>query len=190
VALAHHREDLLETRLIRLIRGAGPQGLEAMSVQDDWKLRPLLSLSRRQLEDYARVRGLQWVEDPSNRNSDHLRNWLRAEWLPSLENQRPGAGRALARSLQELCTSGKDRALGQELGNFVGLRRDSLKHVNAHQRRALIARYFLALGVRNYGQTHIDEVVKRLSTRAKTSRFELLGFNWEITQDLLWASRV
>ena len=190
VAFAHHCEDLLETRLIRLIRGAGPQGLESMRVLHDGKLRPLLGVSRAEIENYARLRALRWVEDPSNSTVDHLRNWLRREWLPLLEQQRPGASQALARSLQSLLGQNLSTELEKDLGTFVGLRRESLRSVSSQRQKQLIAQYLKSLGLKNYAQTHVEEIVKRLGTDRKTTQFELLGLSWKITQDLLWASRV
>ena len=53
VVLGHHADDLLETRLIRLIRGVGAEGLPSMSFRDGDRLRPLLSLSRNELETFV-----------------------------------------------------------------------------------------------------------------------------------------
>ena len=61
VVTAHHSDDLLETQLLRLIRGVGPQGLQAMSPMGDKKFRPLLEFTRCELEVYARENGfLSW----------------------------------------------------------------------------------------------------------------------------------
>ncbi len=73
VALAHTRDDVAETFLMRLARGAGVDGLAAMVAC--WHeggviwLRPLLAVSRGELRDYLRARGLGWAEDPSNDNA-------------------------------------------------------------------------------------------------------------------------
>ena len=72
VALAHTQDDLAETLLMRLARGAGVDGLSAMTPawQEDgvtW-LRPLLGVSRGRLRDWLSSRGLAWIDDPSNDN--------------------------------------------------------------------------------------------------------------------------
>lgn len=179
VALAHHADDLLETRMIRLIRGVGAQGLRAMSVLRGGKFRPLLSLSRREIETYAQLAGLKWVEDPSNQQTDVLRNWLRHEWLPSLEGQRPGALKALARSLETVAPKAQDF----ELAHYVGLRRERLS-------RPLVAKYLKALGVTGYAQTHVDEILKRVSAAQRNLEFDMLGFRFQTSREFLWASRV
>jgi len=179
IAFAHHEDDLLETRLIRLIRGAGAQGLRAMSKYRGGKFRPLLGLSRAEIEAYARITKLEWVEDPSNRKTDILRNWLRHEWLPSLETRRPGAVKTLARSLETVAP----RAQDFDLASCVGLRRDRLS-------RALVAQYLKALGLRGYAQTHVDEILKRVSSPERNLEFDMLGFRFQVSREFLWASRV
>ncbi len=99
--LAHHADDQAETLLFRLLRGAGPRGLAAMAErrteQERTILRPLLGESRAMLEKLARVRGLDWVEDPSNRETGPDRNFLRHRVLPLLTERWPGAVDTLAR---------------------------------------------------------------------------------------------
>ncbi len=188
VAYAHHRDDLLETRVLRLIRGSGKQGLTAMTLFRQGKFRPLLNLARTEIEDYALAKGLHWKMDPSNAVDDALRNWLRNQWLPALERKRPGAMKTLARSIETLLP----QALGQEWPDipYVGLRRELFISADVSERRELLARYLRAMGINGYGQTHIDEIVKRLRTRRKNFAFAMLGLKFTVSPDFLWASRV
>jgi tRNA(Ile)-lysidine synthase len=102
LALAHHRDDQAETILLKLLRGAGPEGLGGMRVLRAlgkgslW--RPLLNLPRSALTDYARAHDLHWIEDPSNADTQLRRNFLRAEILPRLAQRWPDAHAALAHS--------------------------------------------------------------------------------------------
>lgn len=196
IVLAHHGDDLLETRLLRLIRGAGPQGLRSMSLYNfkSKKLRPLLELSRSDLETYAKARswraGLNWLEDPTNQETEALRNWIRHEWLPSLEARQKGASKALARSLEVLCPS---EALGQAVNpeNYVGLRRSGLLDTSSVQQQSVVAAFLKSLGVKDYGRVHVLEILKRLRSKRRDEKdFTMLGFCFHITPDLLWASRV
>ena len=98
VALAHHEQDLAETVLIRLLRGTGSVGLAAMRPRRGKYVRPMLGVSREAIVAYARAMGLTWVEDPTNEERIALRNRIRHELTPLLEQIRPGAIRALARS--------------------------------------------------------------------------------------------
>jgi tRNA(Ile)-lysidine synthase len=98
VALGHHRDDLAETVLIRLMRGTGPTGLAAMRPRRGRYVRPLLDVGRPEILAYAQARGLRWVEDPTNQQLEALRNQLRHRILPLLEQIRPGSTGSLARS--------------------------------------------------------------------------------------------
>lgn len=77
VALGHTRDDVAETFLMRLGRGAGVDGLSAMAARREVSgvtfLRPLLDVSRAELRDWLRARGVEWVEDPSNENDRFAR---------------------------------------------------------------------------------------------------------------------
>ncbi|AWT10813.1 tRNA lysidine(34) synthetase TilS [Stutzerimonas frequens] len=97
-----HRDDQAETLLFRLLRGAGVRGLAAMpgvrSMGRGSLVRPLLDVSRAELEDYARANGLSWVEDPSNQRLEYSRNFLRRQVLPLLQQRWPRAASSLART--------------------------------------------------------------------------------------------
>lgn len=91
--LAHHRDDQAETLLLRLMRGAGPKGLAAIPAQRPLGaaqlLRPLLDVSRADLEAYAQTCQLCWVEDDSNSDERFDRNYLRRQVMPLLEARWP-----------------------------------------------------------------------------------------------------
>jgi tRNA(Ile)-lysidine synthase len=102
LALAHHADDQAETILLKLLRGAGPEGLGGMRrlrVFANGRLwRPLLDVPRSVLEKYARACGFGWIDDPSNADISLARNFLRREILPHLRPQWPDATLALAHS--------------------------------------------------------------------------------------------
>jgi tRNA(Ile)-lysidine synthase len=89
IATAHNADDQAETVLLRLLRGTGPDGLGGIPERspDARVVRPLLRVARRDIEAFARERGLQWREDASNQNSDYARNRLRHHWLPGLRRE-------------------------------------------------------------------------------------------------------
>jgi tRNA(Ile)-lysidine synthase len=103
---AQHRDDQAETLLFRLLRGAGARGLAAMPASRPLGVgqlvRPLLEVSRAQLEAYASEHGLVWVEDPSNRDERFSRNFLRQQVLPLLTQRWPQAVASMARSAAHL----------------------------------------------------------------------------------------
>lgn len=99
---AHHRDDQAETFLLRALRGSGPDGLAAMrpwrKFAAGWHWRPLLETPRRELLAYADQHGLAWLEDPSNEDLHHDRNFLRQRILPLLRERWPQADAAFTRS--------------------------------------------------------------------------------------------
>lgn len=99
---AHHADDQAETILLRLIRGAGPEGLAGISplrrFGQGWLWRPLLDQSRAAIEDWIERYGLQCIRDPANDCLDFDRNQLRHRVLPELRERWPGVDTALRRS--------------------------------------------------------------------------------------------
>ena len=143
VAVGHHRGDQAETVLLNLARGSGPEGLAGMRPKrllrnektgDEEEtasrsgnarpsaplhsriqlIRPLLGVSRDQIEAYAHEHGLSWREDASNRDARFKRAALRRDVLPALEGHFPGASERLARSAT-LMRAYVDEALRPEL---------------------------------------------------------------------------
>lgn len=99
---AHHQDDQAETLLLQLLRGAGAKGLAAMGMQSALghatQLRPLLHLSREEIQGYAEANNFTWVDDHSNSDTRFDRNYLRHEVMPCLKQRWPAAARTLSRS--------------------------------------------------------------------------------------------
>jgi tRNA(Ile)-lysidine synthase len=98
LATGHTLDDQAETVLLQLLRGAGPDGLAAMTVRSGHLLRPLLGVRRSQTRACCAAAALPWREDPTNAGQEPLRNRVRTRLLPLLEELRPGATQALART--------------------------------------------------------------------------------------------
>ncbi len=102
--LGHHGDDQAETVLLRLLRGAGPKGLAAMEplrvFEQGYLLRPLLAVSRSDLERYARDHQLDWIEDESNHSDQFDRNFLRNEVMPRLLQRWPSCVETINRNAQ------------------------------------------------------------------------------------------
>lgn len=86
IATAHTLDDQAETVLLRLLRGAGPDGLAGIPERSPGGgiLRPLLGVSRREVLAFAAGEGFAWREDPSNQSPAYARNRLRHDWIPAL----------------------------------------------------------------------------------------------------------
>jgi len=98
---AHHLDDQIETILYRIFRGTGLDGLR--SIRQNTKFgkgllcRPLINVPREAIEQYAKLNNIKWIEDPSNKNIDFDRNYLRNNIIPSIKKRWPKAQRAITR---------------------------------------------------------------------------------------------
>ena len=90
IATAHNADDNAETLLLHLLRGCGLQGLTGIQPLRGRLIRPMLEVTRAQVEEYLRVYSLPHVEDSSNAGDEYLRNRLRHQVLPLLEELAPG----------------------------------------------------------------------------------------------------
>ncbi|PIE41388.1 MAG: tRNA lysidine(34) synthetase TilS [Gammaproteobacteria bacterium] len=117
--LAHHLDDQIETLLYRLVRGSGALGLRGIDSYVErgslaiW--RPLMASSRADLEHYGADQQLQWVEDPSNQDIRHDRNFIRQQLLPLMASRWPAVRDTLGRSGRLL---GEASALANDLARI------------------------------------------------------------------------
>ena len=109
--LGHHQDDQVETFMMRLMRGSGMTGLTAMESERPLGrgllLRPLLSVSREQIESYAQEYELPFVDDESNDDTSFDRNWWRHEMLPLLNQRYPQANQSVMKTISILQTEHK-----------------------------------------------------------------------------------
>ena len=96
LALAHHADDQAETVLMRLARGTGIKGASGMRLCTDQTIRPLLGLSRREIEVFAVKREIAFRQDASNEDRTYSRNFIRHDIMAPLEKRYPGAGAHIA----------------------------------------------------------------------------------------------
>ncbi len=181
VVTAHHWDDLLETRLIRLIRGTGPQGLEGMREIQFGIWRPFLHVGKPELTRYAEKWKLKWLEDPSNKDEKKLRNWVRRKWLPELEKMRPGSSAALARSLELI--SKQDTVLVEIKAG--ALDRNLLTNFNDAKKQQVLAQFLREQNITNYSLNQINEVIKRLNTKRKRFAFVVAHLRWQVSDKYL-----
>jgi tRNA(Ile)-lysidine synthase len=105
----HHLDDQIETFFMRAIRGSGLTGLASIPKQRNLSrtntcqiLRPLLSVEKSQLIEYAKDQQLNWVEDESNQDSSLDRNWWRNELLPKIWQRYPKQKQSLSRTISTI----------------------------------------------------------------------------------------
>ncbi len=90
IAVAHHKDDQVETILQKMFRGAGLESWSAMQVWDGELFRPLLHYSKEEIKAYCEKKSIPYRTDHSNLESEFARNFLRNEWLENLERHFPG----------------------------------------------------------------------------------------------------
>lgn len=102
ILTGHHLDDQAETFLLALKRGSGVKGLSSMQaetlLQGRHLLRPLLTISRKEIEQYAQNEKLSWIEDDSNQDNKYDRNFIRHQIMPLLKNRWAGITKSIARS--------------------------------------------------------------------------------------------
>ena len=104
IATAHHAEDNAETMLWNLVRGSGARGLSGIPPVRGRIIRPMLNVTRPQIEAYLRENGLSCVFDSSNRADDNPRNRIRHHVLPLLLAENPSAMEHISAAAESLRT--------------------------------------------------------------------------------------
>lgn len=167
---AHHADDNAETVLLNLIRGTGLKGLTGMAWEREGLCRPLLSVTREELEAYAAQWGIPHVEDATNADPEAAsRNFLRLQVLPLLKELNPravehicaaaGRLRGVDRSLEEDAAARTARAEVQE--SRVTLSAEALAQAPAAVRPRMLLRLFDLLGVgrKDIGAVHLEALM-------------------------------
>jgi tRNA(Ile)-lysidine synthase len=195
IAVGHNLNDQAETVLMRLIRGSGPSGLAGIPpLRDEKIIRPLIEVSRNEVESYIEEKGLKYVTDISNLEPRYLRNSIRLDLLPQLRKYQPrivellgqtaGIMRKDEECLEEMAKawvkgqdeSGDGRELRFHLSSFKKLP-EALKN--------RVIRYALREtggSLRQVGLRHI-EAVKRLAASEKPQAMANLPNHINIRKD-------
>tara|TARA_B100000614_G_scaffold36238_1_gene28554 strand:+ start:131 stop:1477 length:1347 start_codon:yes stop_codon:yes gene_type:complete len=185
IVTAHHQNDQLETLLLQLKRGSGPKGLSgiaAFSVMNSVPVsRPLLTLSRAQILDYARQNDLRWIEDESNSDESFDRNFLRHSVLPSLLERWPSFGQTASRSAS-LCAEQQgllDETCDERLESLCGkpacISVSGLNAASPAWQRALLRRWLELNKVAMPGTRQLTQIQQMLAARPDAQPHIVLG---------------
>lgn len=201
--LAQHRDDQLETLLLRLMRGAGPAGLAGMPRRRDLGAgclyRPVLDFTRDEIQRYAAAHSLRWIEDPSNDDSHHDRNFLRHQVLPRVAERWPQYRQSWHKSqsllqeadglLEELAAQDLVR-----LGNHSQASLDlvALNSLGEPRRRNLLRHWCDRLGIADPGWHRLHQLCLFLADRPDSadSAFTLGDISLQISGGYLHALRL
>jgi tRNA(Ile)-lysidine synthase len=102
ICVAHHRDDSVETVLLNLVRGTGLRGLTGIQPRNGHILRPLLCVSRAEIEAFLAEKGQKYVTDSTNLEADVQRNIVRLEVLPLLRKLNPAVAENIQRTAENL----------------------------------------------------------------------------------------
>ena len=170
---AHHEDDQAETLLLNLLRGSGVLGLAGIALKrrcgKGWLVRPLLDVARADIDQYARREGIDWIEDPSNRDRRFDRNFLRNDILPRMRERWPALSSRLRRSaelaadatalLDELAAIDLDKA-----GQPHRLKLRELRLLTPSRQRNLLRYALRQLGLPTPPATRLQQIVDELLT--------------------------
>ncbi|MBR1548933.1 MAG: tRNA lysidine(34) synthetase TilS [Prevotella sp.] len=145
ICVAHHRDDSVETVLLNLVRGTGLRGLTGIQPRNGVILRPLLGVSRQEIEAFLCERGQAFVVDSTNLEADVLRNRVRLQVLPLLRELNPAVSNNIQRTAENLMEAQRflDAAIGK-LVNSNALELSGLKQIGSSE-------YVVYEWLKNYG---------------------------------------
>lgn len=190
IATAHHRDDLVETLLMRLLGGSGLDGLKGIPVKRQLAfgmnvIRPFHNVPREEIETYCRIHNLAPLLDPSNEQPVYLRNRIRLKLLPFLEAEfGPHVRRAIAR------TAGLLEADSRLLQGLAGKAYEETVHTGAgtlswyipamqqlpEALQARVIRTALwAAGVNRPAVVHVRQVMALMASRLPSAQHPLPG---------------
>lgn len=142
IALAHHHTDVIETVLLNLVRGTGISGLHGILPKRNYCVRPLLFLTREQINHYVEINKIDYVEDSSNLKADYARNKIRLKVIPQLKQINPGLEHTFEQNIQRFTDTEvvlkqvvdklRRKLLTQEKGNIL-ISTEELKKLNPKQ---------------------------------------------------------
>ena len=186
----HHRDDVLETRLIKLIRGTGSESFTTFKFWNGETLRLLLETGKSDIAKIAQHNNYDYIDDPSNEASAGLRNWIRNKWLKDLEQFQLGATKNLSLSFDKI-VGGLDHQVDPlpifkiENDEFQRCKQLSLQRLDFEilsfaEKQRCLAKALRSFKDLEFTQGQIKEIIKRLDKNQKNITFSLIGINWFI----------
>ena len=157
VCVAHHRDDAVETLLMNLLRGAGIHGLTGIRPRNEYIVRPLLGVNRQEILKYLDSIGQDYVTDSTNLQPDVLRNQLRLQVLPLLEQLYPGASENIARSATYL--SEAEKVYNADIARHLPLSTFHLPHSTLHKTPSPLCLLHEWLSPFGFNRTQIDQIL-------------------------------
>jgi tRNA(Ile)-lysidine synthase len=175
IATAHHLKDNFESVLFNLFRGTGLKGL--IGIEENFKdkiIRPFLSVSKQEIEEYIKENSIPFVNDQTNFSDEYTRNAIRLNLLPEIEKLFPEAQKSVYR-FSQIAKAENDYMHTQALNSISVI--DNKVEIKLPQHDAILSRATLialqTLGLnRDWEKAHIDSIIE-LATLKNSSKISL-----------------
>lgn len=191
ILTAHHADDNLETMILNLSRGASLQGLCGMAELEGNLLRPLLQISKSQIEAYLKFNKIPFRKDKSNKNPKFNRNFIRQSIIPKLKKLNPNIISTTAknsRNLRELSDHLRDSAQ-KWLTNHHPNRLNAKtfrQEPRAFQKIILLEAYKQLKGnINNIESVHLDEALKIIRNNIGNKEKKLGKLTLKISNNII-----
>ncbi|CAN5655566.1 hypothetical protein BH23PAT1_BH23PAT1_4310 [soil metagenome] len=174
IITAHHQDDVLETAILNILRGTGRRGLSSLKSTVIVK-RPLLDFSKSEIINYALSKGLHWNEDPTNIDTNYLRNHIRHNIIPKLDKETAEKFLGIIKNAR-LQNENIDAHLANHLHMHPAIDRlDRLQFIMLPHNVAseVMAAWLRVHGVRQFDRKSIDRLVISAKTRRAGARIDV-----------------
>ena len=175
IVTAHHQDDLLETAIINLLRGTGRKGLSSLSDRPGLR-RPLLSIPKSQLIDYAAKNNLEWREDSTNSDESYLRNYVRLRILPKFGSE---SRQNFLQLIEQ--AHGNNKELDAFLASLIrsqdSLDRRWFNRLSHEVSLEVMAAWLRKHGIRNFDRITLERLVVAAKTGRAGQRFDVINGN-------------
>lgn len=173
IAVAHHQTDVVETMLINLVRGTGINGLHGILPKNERIIRPMLFLTRDEIEGYIDSAHVDFVDDSSNEHSDYTRNKLRLLVIPHLREINPSIEHTFLENAKIFAET--EQLVNQAVENFqkhLNVQSNGSDFIpldvlrNAYPQKLLV---YNTLNTYGFSSTIVDQLLTSLENQSGTS---------------------
>lgn len=195
IAVAHHRDDSVETFLLNLMRGAGINGLKGIPVKNGYIVRPLLSASREGILEYLQAIKQDFVTDSTNLEDEYMRNKVRLNILPLMKEINPSIMETIQETtfrlseISNIYQQNREEALAHKQTSIsTDLFRISI--VDVLKDMAPVSLLHEILFPKGFNGSQIHDIYRSLSASQSGKRF--FSTEWEVLRDreYLWIKKI
>ena len=191
LALGHNADDVAETVMMRWLRGASVEGLRGIPMQNGRTIRPLLSFSREEIQEYAEEQGIPFVEDSSNLKMTYLRNRVRHDLIPRIAKEyQPAISRHLNRyaryfsEIHDYLSSACDRDLRDMIDEHGRVLLEPFRKLHVVLQRVFVERYLLERGwiEEPLSFEQLEEILELVKQSSGTQRYAIGKGRWVVRE--------